>query len=114
MNVSKIIAMIDAGEAPELTADPPQPAAFRARVNLENITQTVQRPVIVQQAVEITTSLAKINGGACTLADIKAARDAIQARPLQTDLEARAQRVLASIQSGEITTLQQVKDAFIL
>lgn len=113
MNISTIISMYDNGEAPELQEDPPNVAAFRARMNLENVSQTISVPVVVQEAKQITTSIAKMNGGFCTVADIKAARDVVNARPLQTDAEARFEKVKGLILSGEITTLQQLKDRFI-
>ena len=116
MNISKIISMYDSGpdgEAPELHEEPPNVAGFRDRMNVENVNQTIMAPVIVQQAQEIITSIAKLHGGPCTNADIRAAGDIVKARPLQTDAEVRFEKVRIAILSGEITTLQQLKDKFI-
>lgn len=109
MNISKIIDMIESDEAPELTAVPPDPTAFRARVNVKNITQTISAPVIVQQAQQIITSIADMNGGLCTAADLKAARDVINARPLQVDADGRFEKIKAAIASGEVTNMTELK-----
>ena len=113
MNISKIVDMFDNGEAPELQENPPKPGLFVNRMNLENVTQTIKSPVIVEQEKSIITSIAKMNGGTCTLLDIKTAQEFVSARPLQADAESRFEKVRSAILSGEVTTLQQIKDKFI-
>lgn len=106
MNASKIVDMIDAGEAPELPANP---NAFKARVNLENVQQTVTEAVVVQQAVQVTTSIAKMNGGHCTNADLLAAESLIRSRTQKARVDLVMERTQQEITAGTITNLATLK-----
>ena len=107
MNVSTIAAMIQAD--PTITNDV---AGYIAAMNLRNVVQTVQQPVVVTQAVTMTTSIAEMNGGRCTVADVQAAVAQLNSAPQYTRLQSVVDAVNAAIASGQVTSLATLKTAF--
>ena len=108
MNISTIIA--------DITADPTilnDVQAYLDANNAENISQIVQAPVVVQQAVTQMTSRSKMdNGQPVTAADVAAAQAIIAAQPHIETTDQLADALRSAFASGDkptmIGTLQQV------
>ena len=100
MNVAAIAAMIE--------ADPTIPndiSGFVARMNAATISQVVQAPVIVQQAVTQMVSVAQQNGGECTIADVQAAITQLGAKPYVDTAKTIFDAVVSALASGDKPTI---------
>lgn len=91
------------GEAPELHQNPPRPQQFINRMNAQVISQTVKEPVVVQQAVTRMISFAELNGGLCTMADLKAARDSVDREPLAVKTRRVCEELFRLVLDGQVT-----------
>jgi hypothetical protein len=103
MNKSTIAGMIQAD--PTILDDIP---GFITRMNLKNIRQVRNIQTVISQE-EYYISIADNNGGECTQADIDGALILNESKPLLDEAEMRYNNAISAIQSGEVTTRDELK-----
>lgn len=86
-------------------------AGFLKRMNEKNIKQVLSVKTVVADEVLIT-SIAKLNGGEATQQDIDTALALLMAEPLKQEALARLDKVVAAIDSGEISDSEAMTAKF--
>lgn len=102
MNISSIIGMIQ--NDPKITNDI---EGFIKRMNEKNLKRIEKSHVVVEDIVTMV-SIADSNGGDATIEDVQKAIDIINSKPLSDEADDRIAKVKAAIDSGDITTTQEM------
>jgi hypothetical protein len=106
MNISTIIDMLKAD--PSIENDI---LKFVERMNVQDQVQVVRtRDVVIDE--ERIVSIAELNGGPATEADVQAALSLIAQEPLVLEADKRIEQVKAAIASGEVTSSAELTAKF--
>lgn len=109
MNVSVIADMIRAD--PSIVANQAAATAFAQAMNLNNVPTSVDVKTVVTTVLGVS-SIAKINGGPCTAADIQAAVALVNSKQFSDRVPIVMAAVQSQIDSGAVDTLAKLKAAF--
>ena len=101
VNISRIIDMIN--DDPSISGDID---GFLKRVNDRNQRQVVRSHVEIVDE-ERMVSIADLNGGECTVEDVKRALSRIAMAPLSEKADATLQAVQAAISNGDAAMIRQ-------